>query len=93
VTIEGLSQDMDHEKTSVMVYRTLFEGSDIHHSISGLQITHMYINGYFMLLFHLTPDRDASKGHTSVHEIGNIRIELLSSKPLPKSITCLLYLE
>jgi hypothetical protein len=28
-----------HEKTSVMGYRTLFEESDIHHSISELQIT------------------------------------------------------
>jgi len=29
---EGLSLGMDHEKTSVMVYRTLFEVSGIHHS-------------------------------------------------------------
>jgi len=28
---EGLSPGMDHEKTSVMAYRTLFEGSVIHH--------------------------------------------------------------
>ena len=42
---------MDHEKTSVMGYRTLFEGSGNHNSNSGLQKTHdMYINGYFMLL-------------------------------------------
>ena len=55
---EGLSLDMDHERTSVMGYRTLFEGSGIHHSNTGLQITHdMYINGYFLLLFDLTPDR------------------------------------
>jgi len=32
VPTEGLSQGMDHEKTSVVVYRTLFECSDIHHS-------------------------------------------------------------
>ena len=56
VPTKGLSLIMDHEKTSVMGYRTLFEGSGIHHSNSGLQITHMYINGYFMLLFDLTPD-------------------------------------
>ena len=47
---------MGHEKTSVMGYRTLFEGSGIYHSNSGLHIIHMYINGYFMLLFDLTPD-------------------------------------
>ena len=60
---EGLTLDMDHEKTSVMGDGTLFEGSGIHHSNSGLQITHdMYINGYYMLLFLLTPDRRTSEG-------------------------------
>ena len=45
---------MDHEKTSVMGYRTLFEGAGFHHSNSGLKITHdMHINGYFMVLFDL----------------------------------------
>jgi hypothetical protein len=40
---------MSHEKSSVIAYNT--EGSGIHHSNAGLQITHdMYINGYFMLL-------------------------------------------
>jgi len=80
-------------KKRVMGYRTHFEGSDIHHSNSGLQITHMYINGYFITLFDLTPDRSASEAHTSLPENGNIRIELQFSKPLPESITCLLYLE
>jgi hypothetical protein len=43
---ESLSLDMSHEKTSVMGYSTLFEGSGIHHSNAGLQITHdMFING------------------------------------------------
>jgi len=70
-----------------------FEGRGIHHSNTGLQITHdMYINGYFMLLFDLTADR-ASEDHTSLHENGNISIELQFSRPLPESITCLVYLE
>ena len=57
---------MDHEKTSFMGYRTLFEASGIHQSNWGLQITHdMYIKGYFILLFDLTPDRDASERQTS----------------------------
>ena len=89
-----LSLGMDQEKTSVMGYRTLFEGSGIHHSNSGHQITHdMFINGYFMLLFDLTPDRGASEGHTSHLENGNIRVELNFCKPLPTAITCVLYLE
>jgi len=85
---------MNHEKTSVMGYRILFEGTGLHHSNSGLQITHdMYINSYFVLLFYLTPDRVASEAHTSLNENGNIGIVLQFSKPLPESFTCLLYIE
>ena len=44
---ETLSLNMGHEKTSIRGYAALFEGSGIHHSNSGLQITHdMYINGF-----------------------------------------------
>jgi hypothetical protein len=79
---------MGQENTSVMGYRTLFEGSGINHSTSGLQATHdMYIAGYFMLLFDLTPDIAASEGHDSHPDNGNIRIEARFA------ITCLLYLE
>jgi len=85
---------MDHEKTSVMDYRTLFEGSGIHYSNAGHQITHdMFVSGYFMLLFDLTPDQGASEAHTSHPEQGNIRLELKFAKPLPEEITCLLYLD
>jgi hypothetical protein len=94
VPSEDLSPNMDHEKTSVMGYGTLFEGSGIHHSNTGLQIAHdMYINVYFMLLFDLTPDHGASEADTSLPENGNIRIEIQFSRPLPEAITCLLYLE
>jgi hypothetical protein len=56
---------MDHEKTPVMGDRTLFEGSGVHHSNSGLQITHdIYINNYFMVLFDLIPDTRASEANT-----------------------------
>jgi len=56
---------MDHEKTSVVGYWTLIKVSGIRHSNTGLQITQdMYINGYFMLLLDLTPDRGSSECHT-----------------------------
>ena len=59
---KGVNLLMDHEKTSIMGYRTLFEGSGIHHSNSGLQITpDKYMNGFFMLLFDLTLDLAASE--------------------------------
>jgi hypothetical protein len=90
----GLTLDMSHEKTSVLGYRTLFEGSGVHHSDSGIQVTHdLYKSGYFMLLFDLTPDLAASEGHTSPTESGNLRFELKFAKALPDAITCLFYLE
>jgi len=77
-----------------MGYRTLFEASGINHSNSGMQITHdMHINGYYMLLFDIRPDRSASEGHTSRPENGNIGIQLKINKPIPATITSLLYLE
>ena len=64
------------EKTFVMAYRNLFEGSGIRHSNSGLQVTHdMYVTGYFMPLCDLKPDHGASEGHTSHPDSGNITIE------------------
>jgi len=94
IASEPLAIDTGHEKITVMAYKTLFEGSGINHSNSGLQITHdMYISGYFMLLFNLTPDLAASEGHTSPVEAGNIRIELAFKEVLKEAITCLLYLE
>ena len=94
VPTEDLSLDMDHETASFMGYRTLFEGCGIHHSNSGLQITHgMYINGYCIHLFDLPPDLGATYGHTSHAENGNIRVLLKFNKPFPEAITCVLYLE
>jgi len=85
---------MGDEKTAVMGYRTLFEGSGIHHSNSGLQITpDKYINGFFMLVFDLTSDLAASEGHTSDPVTGNIRLGLKFGKDIPNPISVLFYLE
>jgi len=85
---------MKYEKTAIMVYRTLFEGSGVHHSNSGLQIIpEKYINGFFMLVFDLTPDLAVSEGHTSEPVNGQRRFELKFANPLPDPVVCLLYLE
>ena len=90
----GLYLKTDNEKTSVMACRTLFEGSGIRHSNAGLQITHaMYVNGYFMLLFDLTPDHSSSERHTSHPDSGIIRIELKFKKTLTVATTCVLYVD
>jgi hypothetical protein len=60
----------------------------------GLQVIHdSYINGFFMLLFDLTPDLAASEGHASHPDNGHVGIELKFAKALPDPVTSLLYLE
>ena len=49
--IEGLTLGMDHEKTSVLGYRTLFEASSIHHSKTGHANNTLYV---YKRLFHVT---------------------------------------
>ena len=81
--------NMGHEKTTVLVYNTLFEGSGIRHSNAELQGTHdMFKAGYFMLLFDLTPYRAECESHVSLPDQGNIRLELKFDKPLPDAVTC-----
>ena len=88
---EGVNLLMDHEKTAIIGYRNIFEGSGIHHSNSGLQITpDKYVNGFFILLFDLTPDLAASEGHTPDPVNGHIRLELKFGKYLPDPMSVLL---
>jgi hypothetical protein len=77
-----------------MAYNTLFDATGIHLSDTGLQIRHdMFLKGYFMLLFHLTPDRSSSTGQKSHPDNGVLRIDIRFAKTLPDAITCLLYLK
>ena len=90
----GLHLDTACEKGTVMAYRTLFVGSVIRHSNTGLEISHAsFINLQFMLLFDLTPDQGESDGHISHPESGNLRIVARFSKALPVSTICLLSLD
>ncbi len=87
----GLNLNTYNERGSVMAYRTLLERTGIRHSNAGLQISHaMHVNGYFMLLFDLTPHHGASEGRTSHPDSGNIRIEAKLKKALPVATTSLL---
>ena len=73
----GLHLNADNEKGSVMAYRTHIDGTGVRHSNAGLQISHtMYVNGYVMLFFNLTPDHGVSEGHSSHPNSGNIRLKL-----------------
>ena len=54
VASDGLTVNMITKRCLLSSIRLFLKGCRIHHWNSGLQITHMYINGYFMLLFDLT---------------------------------------
>jgi len=85
--------NLGHEKISDTAYINLFEGSSIRHSNAGLHLTHdIFIAGYFMLMFGLTPDRAGWESHISLPDQVNIRLELRFDKPLPEVATCVLYL-
>jgi hypothetical protein len=89
-----LTLDMTNEKTSVLAYYTLFTACGIHHADTGLQISRtMYLTGFFMYLFDLTPDLAGSGGHTSLLPQGSIQIDLRFAEALPDLVTCLMYLE
>jgi hypothetical protein len=49
--------------------------------------------GFYILGFDLTPNSGADEEHISLPRQGNVRIEALFKKPLPKSVTCILYAE
>jgi hypothetical protein len=53
----------------------------------------MFIAGYFMLLFDLTPDSGASECHISYPKNGTIRIEAQFKEALPDAVTSLLYMK
>ena len=54
----------------------------------------MFIKGFYILGFDLTPDKEADKGrHVSLPRQGNLRIEARFKKALPEPVTCILYAE
>ena len=77
-----------------MAYQTLFSGLGIHQVNTGIQITPtQFMKFSFMLIFDLTPDGCALDSHISLHDTGNIRIELKFEEALAEAVTILLYQE
>jgi hypothetical protein len=75
-------------------YETLFSSTGIHHDYRGRMITlEMFTKCYYILGFDHTPDREADEEHISLPRQGNVRIKALFKKPLPESVTCILYAE
>lgn len=73
-------------------YSTLFSGTGIYHNDKGHQITKsMFSNGFFMLAFDLTPDASGNEVCQGLLNQGTVRIEARLSKPLPSTLTAIVY--
>jgi hypothetical protein len=91
---ESLTMDCSTPFGATRAYETLFSSTDINHDDRGHMITlEMFTKGYYILGFDLSPDREADEEHISLPRQGNVRIEALFKKPLPDSVTCILYAE
>jgi hypothetical protein len=53
----------------------------------------MFTKGFYVLGFDPTSDREADEEHISLPREGNVRIKARFKKPLPQSVTCILYAE
>jgi hypothetical protein len=91
---EPLTMDCSTPFGDTRAYETLFSSTGIHHDDRGHMITlDMFTKGFYILGFDLTPDRQADEEYISLPRQGNVLIEALFKKPLPESVTCILYAE
>lgn len=75
-------------------YYSLMKGIGIRNNDRGIQITYEnFLNGFTIYAFDLTPDQSGHEDHTSLPNQGPLRIEAYFDNPLPKTITCIIYLE
>src|SRR5204862_4300142 len=79
----------------VMAYHSLFSGSGIQFSNSGLLINRDdYDDGYCLMAFDLTPDLSASDTtHWNLVRNGSVRMELGFDDALDETVNCLVYAE
>lgn len=75
-------------------YASIFSATGILHASQGNLINlEQFKNGYFLIASDLTPDLSGIDSNSSLLNQGNIRIEARFSKPLPSTITCLVFME
>jgi hypothetical protein len=51
----------------------------------------MLTKDFYVLVFDLTPDREADEEHISLPRQGSVRNDARFKKPLPEPVTCILY--
>lgn len=75
-------------------YYTLFEGSGVYFADTGNAISlNEYANGFCLAAFDLTPDLSCNEPHWNIIKSGALRVEIRFEKPLPKTITLIIFAE
>jgi hypothetical protein len=71
---EPLTMDRSSPFGATRAHETLFSSTGTHHNDRAHTITlEMFIKGFYVLGFDLTPDREAGEEHISLPRQGNIR--------------------
>lgn len=98
VYVNGLERKIEDFKFGTTgnwaaAYSAFYEGIGIHRMNEGRMITYdMFGHNYTLFAFDLTPDGSGHTQHTSVKQIGNIRIHG-NMITLPATMTCVVYAE
>lgn len=75
-------------------YYTLFEGTGVYFADTGNGISlNEYAEGYCLAAFDLTPDLSCNEPHWNIIKSGSLRAEIRFEKPLPKTITLIIFAE
>lgn len=91
---ETIITDFDTGNQYSRAYTSIFSAMGILHTSQGNLISQkQFKNGSFLIATDLTPDLSGIDSSSSLSNQGNIRIEARFNKPLPSTITCLIFME
>ena len=89
-----LTRDWSSAFGATTAYETLFSSTGIHHDDCASTIKlETFTNGFYLLGFGLTHNKEANEEHISLPRQGNVCIEAGFKKPLPEPVPCILCAE
>lgn len=99
LVVNGVEKKIDDftfgaDGNHVTAYSSLFEGTNINRDNASNLITYdMFAKGYSMFAWDLTPDKSGHVAHTSVKQLGNIRVHGNFTANTTTPLTCIVYAE
>lgn len=78
----------------ITAYSSLYEGTNINRDNASNLVTYdMFAKGYSIFGWDLTPDKSGHVGHTSVKQLGNVRLHGNFTSNTTSPLTCVVYAE